>query len=119
MSITGRTLSGPGSFCIFSSMLLECAARTSRPTIRALFPCNQSYLIIVKHIIPGPVDEDRQPVSESDQAEDVEPNPDHPCNESAERQSPDARNCRVPSNGREQTRIPVLKCLKRFAFHDF
>src|SRR4026209_1249206 len=96
MCITARTLSGLGSSCIFSSMHSDCSAPILPPIIKTLFPCNQSHLIIVKDIIPGLVDEHRQPVSESDEAEDMEPDPNHPGDEAAERESPNARHCRVP-----------------------
>src|ERR1044071_9482261 len=116
MCITARTLSGPGSSCIFSSMHSDCSARILPPTIKTLFPCDQSHLIIVKDIIPGPVDEHRQPVPESDQAEDVEPDPNHPGDESAERESPNARHRRVPPDRREHSRILVLEWLRAFLF---
>ncbi len=97
----------------------DCSAPISRPIIKTLFPCNQPHLIVIKDIIPRPVDEHHQPISESDQSVNVEGNPDHPGDESAKGKSPDARHCRVPPDGREQARILVLERFGRFTFQDF
>lgn len=49
-----------------------------------LFPRDQPDLIIVKEIIPDPVEHHHNAVAKSDDAIDVQEDPDQPCDESAE-----------------------------------
>lgn len=49
-----------------------------------LFLRNQSNLIVIKEIVPHPVEHHNKAVAESDDAVDVQEDPDHPRDESAE-----------------------------------
>src|SRR5581483_1763532 len=79
----------------------------------------QSHLRFVEKIIPRPIDQNHQSVAEPNQPINVKRDPDHPCNESAERQAPDARHRRVASDRSKQPRVFIMERFGLFTFQNF
>ena len=82
-----------------------------------LFSRDQPHLIIVEEIIPRPVEHHNNTVSEADDAIDMQEDPDHPGDESAEGDAEDAGDGGVPSHRGEQTRVFVVEYLGFFSLH--
>src|SRR4030095_6301548 len=79
---------------------------------------DQSDLVLVKEVIPGPVDEHQNAIAKTNQTIDVQEDPDHPGDESAERHTPNARDRRIASDGGKQARIFIMKRLGSLTVDD-
>ena len=82
-----------------------------------LFLRDQPDLIIIEDIVPGPVEEDDDAVAEADDAVDVQEDPDHPGDESAEGDAEDAGHGGIASDGGEQTGVFVVEGCGGLSLH--
>ena|SRR5690348_11498183 len=98
-------------------VLSSCILQRQAVAVHILFLRNQPHLIVIEYIIPCPVEHDDNPVAEANDAVDVQEDPDHPGNVSAEGDSPNARDGGISSYGGEQAGVLVVKMSERFSVH--
>src|SRR5262245_2113252 len=76
---------------------------------------DQPRAALVSEIRPCPVEEHGEPVAESDQEEDVDRQPGHPCYKSAQMQFADLGDRGLPADCRHTAFVEVSKLFIRFA----
>ena len=91
----------------------KCLLRSARK----LFLRDQPDLIVIKYIIPRPVEHHNNSIAEADDAVDVQEDPDHPGDISTEGDAPNACDGGIASNGGKQAGVSVMKMSEWFFTH--